>query len=68
VVDRLGDQAGAWSYAGLGALGRGAAAVSVAAVPLSAAWLVNSLWLGRAQERRHRAARAAEAPGYADGI
>ncbi|MCJ2008180.1 NTP/NDP exchange transporter [Methylobacterium sp. J-092] len=68
VVYRLGDQAGAWSYAGLGALGFGAAAASVVAVPLSAAWLVNSLWLGRAQERRHRAARAAEAPGYADGI
>ncbi|MCJ2038165.1 MFS transporter [Methylobacterium sp. J-059] len=68
VVYRLGDQAGAWSYAGLGALGFGAAAASVVAVPLSAAWLVNSLWLGRAQERRHRAARAAEALGYADGI
>jgi AAA family ATP:ADP antiporter len=68
VVYRLGDQAGAWSYAGLGALGFGAAAASVVAVPLSAAWLVNSLWLGRAQDRRHRAARAAEAPGYADGI
>ncbi|TXM91662.1 MFS transporter, partial [Methylobacterium sp. WL116] len=50
VVYRLGDQAGAWSYAGLGALGFGAAAASVVAVPLSAAWLVNSLWLGRAQE------------------
>ena len=68
VVYRLGDQAGAWSYAGLGALGFGAAAASMVAVPLSAAWLVNSLWLGRAQEQRHRAARAAEAPGYADGI
>ncbi|TXM61548.1 MFS transporter [Methylobacterium sp. WL103] len=68
VVYRLGDQAGAWSYAGLGALGFGAAAVSVVAVPLSAAWLVNSLWLGRAQERRHRDAGTADAPGYAEGI
>ncbi len=68
VVYRLGDQAGAWSYAGLGAFGLGAATVSLVAVPLSAAWLVNSLWLGRAQERRHRDAQGADAPGYADGI
>lgn len=52
VVYRLGDQAGAWSFTGIGALGLGAAGVSAVAVPLSIAWFFNSLWLGRAQERR----------------
>ncbi|MGU3540852.1 NTP/NDP exchange transporter [Methylobacterium sp. A54F] len=52
VVYRLGDQLGAWSYAGLGAFGFGAAAISLAAIPLSALWLANSLWLGRAQGAR----------------
>jgi AAA family ATP:ADP antiporter len=56
VVYRLGDQAGAWSFTGIGALGLGTAGVSAVAVPLSVAWLVNSLWLGRAQERRRDAA------------
>ena len=50
VVYRLGDQVGAWSYAGLGALGLGMTAISFFAVPLSMLWLVNSLWLGRRQK------------------
>ena len=49
VVYRLGDQLGAWSYAGLGALGLAMTGVSVVAVPISILWLVNSLWLGRKQ-------------------
>ncbi len=49
VVYRLGDQVGAWSYAGLGALGLAMTGVSVVAVPISILWLVNSLWLGRKQ-------------------
>ena len=56
VVYRLGDQAGAWSFTGIGALGLGAAGVSGVAVPLSILWFVNSLWLGRAQERRRETA------------
>ena len=48
-VYRLGDQIGAWAYAGVTALGAGGAAVAILAVPLSLAWLVNSLWLGRRQ-------------------
>ena len=52
VVYRLGDQLGAWSYTGLAALGFGGHAAAIVAVPLSAAWLVNALWLGRAQARR----------------
>ncbi|WP_375454238.1 NTP/NDP exchange transporter [uncultured Methylobacterium sp.] len=68
VVYRLGDQLGAWSFTGLAALGLGSAAVSLVAVPLSAAWLASSLWLGRAQEKRHAAAVRDDASGYADGI
>lgn len=58
VVYRLGDQAGAWSFTGIGALGLGAAGVSGVAVPLSILWFFNSLWLGRAQERRRDTAEA----------
>lgn len=57
VVYRLGDQVGAWSHAGLAALGFGGHAAAVVAVPLSAAWLLNALWLGRAQARRQEAAQ-----------
>ncbi len=57
VVYRLGDQVGAWSYTGLSALGFGGHAAAVVAVPLSAAWLLNALWLGRAQARRQAVAQ-----------
>jgi len=50
VVYRLGDQVGAWSYAGLGFLGMGMTGISIVAVPLSILWLVNGLWLGRKQK------------------
>ncbi|GJE69871.1 hypothetical protein CHKEEEPN_1402 [Methylorubrum podarium] len=63
VVYRLGDQVGAWSYTGLAALGFGGHAAAVVAVPLSAAWLLNALWLGRAQARR----QAQGEEGVADG-
>lgn len=49
VIYRLGDQVGAWSYTGLGLLGFGITGIALAAVPLSLAWLVNGLWLGRKQ-------------------
>jgi AAA family ATP:ADP antiporter len=49
VVYRLGDQVGAWSYAGLVALGLAMTGVSIVAVPISMLWLVNSLWLGKKQ-------------------
>jgi AAA family ATP:ADP antiporter len=48
-VYRFGDQVGAWSYAGLGALGLGAASISLVAVPLAGSWMVIGLWLGRRQ-------------------
>ena len=47
---RFGDQIGAWSYVGLGALGFGAATMSLVAVPLAATWMVIGLWLGRRQQ------------------
>ncbi|OGP28619.1 MAG: MFS transporter [Deltaproteobacteria bacterium GWA2_57_13] len=49
-IYRAGDQVGAWSYALLGLLGLGMTGISIAAVPISAAWLLNGLWLGRKQE------------------
>ena len=48
VVYRLGDQVGAWAFTLLGALGWGTRSALVA-IPLSAAWLANALWLGRRQ-------------------
>ena len=50
VVYRLGDQVGAWSYAGLGVLGFGITGVALVAVPISFVWLVNGWWLGSKQE------------------
>ncbi|WP_156465649.1 NTP/NDP exchange transporter [Methylobacterium sp. Leaf106] len=63
VVYRTGDQIGAWSFQGIGALGLGSTAVAIAAVPLSVAWLLNSLWLGRRQETRRVAMEEAEGSG-----
>ena len=51
VVYRLGDQVGAWSYAGLGLLGFGIIGIALVAVPISCVWLVNGWWLGRKQEK-----------------
>ncbi len=66
VVYRLGDQLGAWSteflhgHGGHGGIGHGA--IALAAIPLSLAWLVGSLWLGKRQETL---ARAQQAPAAA---
>jgi AAA family ATP:ADP antiporter len=50
VIYRLGDQVGAWSYAGLGLLGLGMTGIAVTALPISLAWLVNGFWLGGKQK------------------
>jgi AAA family ATP:ADP antiporter len=50
-VYRTGDQAGAWGYAGLAAVGLGLAGISYAAVPLALVWLLLGHWLGREQGR-----------------
>ena len=49
VIYRLGDQVGAWSYAGLGLLGLAMPGIALVAVPLSLIWLINALWLGQKQ-------------------
>lgn len=46
-VYRAGDQVGAWSFAGLSALGLGTSALAMAMAPVSAVWLLVALWLGR---------------------
>ena len=48
-VYRGGDQIAAWVYAGLAALGLGLAGIALTAVPVSFAWLVLGVWLGRRQ-------------------
>ncbi|MGQ0537339.1 MAG: NTP/NDP exchange transporter [Gemmatimonadaceae bacterium] len=49
-VYRAGDQIGAWSTAGLAALGMTLAGIAFAAAPLAVAWLAIGFWLGRRQE------------------
>ena len=63
VIYRLGDQAGAWSYAGLGLLGLAMPGIAMVAVPLSLIWLINAVWLGRKQHSLGlQQAAEAEAP------
>ena len=52
-VYRVGDQLGAWSYTAIAWLGLGLSGLALTMVPLSAAWLLLALWLGR----RYRALR-----------
>jgi AAA family ATP:ADP antiporter len=67
VVYRLGDQAGAWSYTLVGFLHWGGSALPLLAIPISAIWLINAIWLGRRQEEMAANAPAAAtlAPGAA---
>jgi ATP:ADP antiporter, AAA family len=50
VVYRAGDQVGSWSFALLAMAGLGTAGVALVALPVSAIWLGNALWLGRRQK------------------
>jgi AAA family ATP:ADP antiporter len=50
-VYRVGDQLSAWALAGLAAVGLALAGMSWVAVPVSAAWLALSVWLGRRQQQ-----------------
>jgi len=57
-VYRGGDQIGAWSYAGLSAVGLAASTISLAAAPMSLAWLGLAFWLGRRNVRLEQRAAA----------
>jgi len=46
---RVGDQLGAWSYRGLNAFGFGLRGISFITIPIIAAWLALSVWLGHKQ-------------------
>lgn len=60
VVYRAGDQIGSWSYLALSsAAGLGIAGIALVAMPLSALWVANSLWLGFRQARMARSDLAA---------
>jgi len=61
VVFRGADAVGGWLFAALRSLGMELRAISLAAIPLAAAWFVIAIALGRAQERR-----AARVPGVPD--
>ncbi len=50
MIYRLGDQIGAWSTDLHTLPGLNHISLAVLAIPLSVAWLLNSLWLGRRQE------------------
>ena len=52
VVFRGGDAVSGWLFHSLRGLGLELGAISLATVPVTAAWLGLALWLGREQERR----------------
>ena len=54
-VYRAGDQIGAWTMAGLTALGITVSSVAFSAAPLALVWLGIGWWLGKQQEVRARA-------------
>lgn len=57
-VYRAGDQIGAWSYAGLGALGLGLAGIAFTTAPITGLWLLIGYWLGRRQTAMASESRA----------
>jgi AAA family ATP:ADP antiporter len=62
-VYRGGDQIGAWSYAGLGALGLGMAGIAFTTVPIAGLWLLIGYWLGRRQTEMVSEAVALDSSG-----
>jgi len=51
VVCRGGDATSGWPVTGLEALGGGIGGISLAALPLAAAWMMTGLWLARRHAR-----------------
>jgi AAA family ATP:ADP antiporter len=60
-IYRSGDQIGAWTHAGLLAMGLGVGGIAIAGVPFSLAWLALALWLGRKHVQLRRQREAADA-------
>lgn len=56
-VYRFGDQVGAWSYTWMAVFGLGLSGLAFTMVPLSAAWLVLAVWLGKQYRAREAGAR-----------
>jgi AAA family ATP:ADP antiporter len=54
-VYRFGDQVGAWSYTAMGVFGLGLSGLAFSMVPLSLAWLLLTIWLGRRYARMEAA-------------
>lgn len=65
VVYRLGDQVGAWSYAGLAALGYTLHGIALVAIPVCVLWLGNAVWLGWRETRMAAEQAAVQAAGPA---
>jgi ATP:ADP antiporter, AAA family len=63
---RVGDQLGAWSYRALDALGFGLRGISFVTVPIIAAWLALSVWLGHKQRVFAQAQRGKRAAPLSD--
>jgi len=69
VVFRGGDAASGWLFAALRGTGLELGAISLATVPVTAAWLALALALGRMHERRTReSASPASSPHYARSL
>jgi ATP:ADP antiporter, AAA family len=66
VVFRGGDAASGWLFAALRGAGLDLGAISLATVPLTAAWLALALALGRTHERRAQAAALQPNPADSD--
>ncbi|MGZ5084531.1 MAG: hypothetical protein ACXWHA_14675, partial [Usitatibacter sp.] len=62
VVFRGADAASGWLFSLLRGAGLELSAISLATVPVTFAWLVLALWLGRAQERRAGSRSAGSPP------
>ncbi len=61
-IYRGGDQLSAWTYAGLASMGLGLSRIAFVAVPVSLAWMMLAVWLGRAHERRQQFVVASSLP------
>jgi AAA family ATP:ADP antiporter len=63
-VYRAGDQLGSWSYTAFAWLGLGLSGLALTMVPLSFAWLLLALWLGRQYRARQKGGvNATSCPG-----